>query len=114
MQQGDGKTPEGTFGIRSMYKHKSWTYFIWFDYPNETSWNRFNERKKNGIIDKSAKIGGEVGIHGVPQGNDDLIKNVSDWTLGCISFTTKDITDLCESISTNTKIEIVKEKKIWV
>jgi murein L,D-transpeptidase YafK len=108
MQEGDGKTPEGTFGIKSMYKHKSWSYFIWIDYPNETSWKRFNERKKNGLLDKNATIGGEIGIHGVPQGSDDLIENVSDWTLGCISLSTKNITDVYQSINTKTKIEIVK------
>lgn len=108
MQEGDGKTPEGTFGIKSMYKHKSWSYFIWIDYPNETSWKRFNERKKTGIIDKNAYIGGEIGIHGVPLGSDDLIENVSDWTLGCISLSTKNITDVYQSINTKTKIEIVK------
>lgn len=108
MQEGDGKTPEGIFGIKSMYKHKSWSYFIWIDYPNETSWKRFNERKKNGLIEKSASIGGEIGIHGVPEGSDDLIENVSDWTLGCISLSTKNITDVYQSINTKTKIEIVK------
>lgn len=108
MQEGDGKTPEGIFGIKSMYKHKSWSYFIWIDYPNETSWKRFKERKKNGLIDKSATIGGEIGIHGVPEGSDDLIENVSDWTLGCISLSTKNITDVYQSINTKTKIEIVK------
>jgi murein L,D-transpeptidase YafK len=108
MKEGDGKTPEGKFGIRSMYKHKSWSYFIWIDYPNEDSWKRFNTRKKSGEIDSKATIGGEIGIHGVPSGNDDLIKNVSDWTLGCVSLTTNDITDLYQSISLKTKIEIVK------
>jgi murein L,D-transpeptidase YafK len=108
MKEGDGKTPEGKFGIRSMYKHKNWSYFIWIDYPNEESWKRFNSRKKSGEIDSKATIGGEIGIHGVPAGNDDLIKNVSDWTLGCVSLTTNDITDLYQAISLKTKIEIVK------
>lgn len=108
MQQGDSKTPEGTFGIRSMYAHKSWSYFIWIDYPNATSWERFNKRKKDGTISKSAKIGGEIGIHGVPEGMDDLIDNKQDWTLGCISLKTADITDLYLSISKATMIEILK------
>lgn len=108
MQEGDGKTPEGKFGIRSMYAHKSWSYFIWVDYPNATSWSRFNERKKKGTLDKKAKIGGEIGIHGVPEGSDDLIDSKTDWTLGCISLKTADIKDLYKSISKDTKIEIYK------
>lgn len=107
MQEGDGKTPEGKFGIKSMYPHKSWTYFIWFDYPNSTSRERFEKRKKDGTIPKSARIGGEVGIHGVPEGYDYAIDDKEDWTLGCISLKNADITDLYKSISTETKIEIV-------
>ena len=107
MQEGDGATPEGKFGIRSMYPHKSWSYFIWIDYPNEESWNRFRKRKADGTIEQSATIGGEVGIHGVPGTADDLISNKTNWTLGCISLTTAHITDLYKSISSSTKIEIV-------
>lgn len=106
MQEGDGATPEGEFGIRSMYPHKSWSYFIWIDYPNEASWNRFRKRKADGTIESSATIGGEVGIHGVPEGADDLITSKTNWTLGCISLTSNHIKDLYKSISSATKIEI--------
>jgi murein L,D-transpeptidase YafK len=108
MQEGDGRTPEGNFAIRSMYGHKSWSYFIWFDYPNRVSQERFNQRKKSGAIPADATIGGDVGIHGVPAGRNDLIEKTSDWTLGCISLATENITDLYKSISTKTSIEILK------
>lgn len=106
-QEGDGCTPEGTFGVRSKYAHKSWSYFIWVDYPNKESWSKFNRRKANGEIEKNATIGGEIGIHGVPEGMDDLIDSRSNWTLGCISLKTKDITDLYHSIGDMTQIVIV-------
>lgn len=108
MREGDGATPEGEFGIRSMYPHKSWSYFIWIDYPNEESWRRFRKRKADGTIEQSATIGGEVGIHGVPEGMDDMIANRRNWTLGCISLTNEHITDLYKSINSSTKIEIVQ------
>ncbi len=107
MKEGDGATPEGEFGIRSMYPHRSWSYFIWIDYPNEESWRRFRKRKADGTIEQSATIGGEVGIHGVPVGADDLISSKTNWTLGCISLSTEHITDLYKSIGTGTKIQIV-------
>jgi len=107
MKEGDGATPEGEFGIRSMYPHKNWSYFIWIDYPNEESWKRFRKRKSDGTIESNATVGGEVGIHGVPGDRDDLISSKTNWTLGCISLTTADITDLYKSISSATKIEIV-------
>ena len=106
-QEGDGCTPEGIFGIRSKYAHGSWTYFIWIDYPNKESWRRFNARKANGTIDKDARIGGEIGIHGVPEGMDEAIDERTNWTLGCISLKTAHITDLYKSIGDGTKIEIV-------
>lgn len=107
-QEGDGCTPEGNFGIVSMYAHKSWSYFIWIDYPNAESWTKFNANKKSKAIPQDASIGGQVGIHGVPVGSDDLIKNKTNWTLGCISLTTAAITDLYKSIGKKTKILVVK------
>jgi murein L,D-transpeptidase YafK len=107
-QEGDGCTPEGTFGIRSKYPHKSWKYFIWIDYPNEESWNKFNNRKASGEISSSATIGGEIGIHGVPEGTDSMIKDRTNWTLGCISLTNDDVEDLYKSLGEHTKILIVK------
>ena len=63
---------------------------------------------KEYLKDKNAKIGGEVGIHGVPEGSNDLIEKGMDWTLGCISLSTEDITDLYQSIGSKTQIEILK------
>lgn len=108
MQEGDGKTPEGLFKIKAMYPHRSWSYFIWFDYPNEISYQRFKERKANKTISQAAAIGGQVGFHGVPEKNDEIIEKKIDWTLGCISLSTKDITDLYQSIGLETTIEIRK------
>lgn len=107
-QEGDGCTPEGTFGLRDMYPHKSWKYFIWIDYPNKESWRRFERRKANGEIEASATIGGEIGIHGVPEGGDKMIENQTNWTLGCISLKNKHIMDLYQSLSKEVKVEIVK------
>ncbi len=105
--EGDGCTPEGDFGVRSMYAHKSWKYFIWIDYPTPESWRRFKQRKADGEIPEDATIGGEIGIHGVPEGMDSMIENGTNWTLGCISLKNAHITDLYKSINKYTKIEIV-------
>jgi len=106
-KEGDGCTPEGTFGIRSMYAHKSWSYFIWIDYPNAESWRRFKRRKASGEIENNATIGGEIGIHGVPDGSDSMIDSKTNWTLGCISLKNKHITDLYKSINNEVKVKIV-------
>ena len=106
-EEGDGCTPEGDFRIRSRYAHSSWTYFIWIDYPNKESWKRFNQQKEADMLTEGATIGGEIGIHAVPDGMDNLVTNRTNWTLGCISLTTADMIDLYKSIGSNTMIRIV-------
>lgn len=106
MREGDGCTPEGTFKIRSQYPHKSWNKFIWIDYPNAESKKKFAARKKKGLIPKNAKIGGEIGIHGVPKGTDMFIDLGKDWTLGCISLKNKDVSEVYSLVRKGTKIVI--------
>lgn len=106
MQEGDGCTPEGTFKIRSQYPHKSWNKFIWIDYPNAESKKKFAARKKRGVIPKNAKIGGEIGIHGVPKGTDMFIDMGKNWTLGCISLKNKDVSEVYSLVKKGTKIII--------
>jgi murein L,D-transpeptidase YafK len=105
-QEGDGCTPEGTFKIISKYHHRSWTYFIWFDYPNKDSWRKFKQNRAAGLLPDEATVGGEIGIHGVPEGLDEWIAQKENWTLGCICLSTSDVTDLFKSIGDKTLIEI--------
>ncbi|WP_430412249.1 L,D-transpeptidase family protein [Kordia sp.] len=107
-KEGDKCTPEGTFGMRNKYPHKSWSKFIWIDYPNEDSWKKFNKRKADGIIKEGETIGGEVGIHGVPDGMDYMIDDKKNWTLGCISMKNSDVNELFPYITEQTKITIQK------
>ncbi|MFK7749597.1 MAG: murein L,D-transpeptidase family protein [Kordia sp.] len=107
-KEGDKRTPEGVFGVRDKYPHKSWSKFIWIDYPNASSWKKFNQRKANGIIKNGETIGGEVGIHGVPDGMDNIIDEKQNWTLGCISMKNKDVNEIYEYITKKTKITIQK------
>lgn len=106
--EGDGCTPEGEFKIKAKYPHKPWSKFIWIDYPNKISFQKHNKAKKDGIISKESKIGGEVGIHGVPQGYDNIIDDKNNWTLGCVSLKTKDINEIYDFINLDTKVLIKK------
>ncbi|MDX2003131.1 MAG: L,D-transpeptidase [Chitinophagales bacterium] len=108
MKEGDGCTPEGNFLIQDLYPHQKWSKFMWINYPTAESWQRFNTRKKNGLIAQSDKIGGEIGIHGVPENGDWLIDTGKNWTLGCISLKNKDIDDLYAACSVGTKVIIRK------
>ncbi len=108
LQQGDQCTPEGSFNMRGKYPHKSWSKFIWINYPTTDSWKKHNKAKADGILPQNAKIGGEIGIHGVPKGTDYMIKKGVNWTLGCISLTNDDIDELYPFISDKATIKIQK------
>jgi murein L,D-transpeptidase YafK len=92
--QGDRKTPEGTFTFRGKRVHDRWHKFIWVDYPNEESWRRFKERQALGVIPAGKDIGGEIGIHGVPDGMDAWIVQGVDWTWGCIALRNADVDEI--------------------
>lgn len=106
--QGDRRTPEGTFTFRSKRRPHQWHVFIWIDYPNAESQRRFEERKKNGELPANADIGGEVGIHGVPEGKDHWIDQGADWTWGCIALKNADVDEIYPIITPwKTKLVIV-------
>lgn len=108
LRQGDRCTPEGTFKVRDLYPHRSWSKFIWIDYPNEMSRLKHAKAKANGYIPKDASIGGEVGIHGVPPDQDYWIDEGDNWTLGCVSLRNKDVDELYQYIQVGTPIVIEK------
>lgn len=94
MIQGDRRTPEGVFGIRSKRLHDKWHAFVWVDYPNAESRRRFEQRKREGVIPADATIGGEIGIHGVPKGMDHWVDAGVDWTFGCIALKNADMDEI--------------------
>lgn len=105
--EGDQKTPEGEFQIRNLYPHAKWSKFLWVNYPTDESWEKFNAAKANGEIPQTASIGGEIGIHGVPEGYDYLIDQKENWTLGCISLKNAHIDEIYAAIEKWTKVVIV-------
>jgi murein L,D-transpeptidase YafK len=107
LREGDRKTPEGMFRIRDLYPHASWSKFLWLDYPTPASWQKHLEAKRAGRLDPTAAIGGEVGIHGVPAGNDAWIETRQNWTWGCASLKNKDIDELYSVVQIGTVVEIV-------
>jgi murein L,D-transpeptidase YafK len=108
LKQGDRCTPEGTFYMKAKYPHSKWSKFIWLNYPTRDSWRKHNAAIRQGKIPGDAKIGGEIGIHGVPEGMDILIDMKYDWTEGCISLKTKDINELYCYVTESTPI-IIKQ-----
>lgn len=94
LREGDQCTPEGEFTIQDLYPHRKWSKFLWIDYPTADSWKKHNTAKAQGLIPEDAAIGGEIGIHGVPEGYDHAIEHRQNWTLGCISMTNEAVDEL--------------------
>lgn len=106
-REGDGATPEGQFKIRNLYPHDKWSKFMWVDYPTDESWRRHTAAKAAGMIPADATIGGEIGIHGVPNNNSRLIDQGKNWTAGCVSLKNPDIDELYSVSSKGMNIEII-------
>jgi murein L,D-transpeptidase YafK len=107
LAEGDRKTPEGIYRIRSLYPHPNWSKFIWLDYPTPQSWREHFQAKLSGKLNWSSTIGSEIGIHGVPSQRDNLIEQRSNWTWGCVSLKNQDVNEIYEFLGSGTLIEIV-------
>ncbi len=108
LMEGDRKTPEGTFKIASKRPHNKWNKIMFLDYPTRESWEKFNQRKAQGIIPKTAKIGGGIGIHGTWPHDDMVVDEYTNWTQGCIALRNEDMDEVYGFIQPGTKVVIRK------
>ncbi|RTL55649.1 MAG: L,D-transpeptidase [Sphingobacteriales bacterium] len=106
MVAGDRKTPEGIFHIVSKKIHPKWCRFLALDYPNAESYEKFKERKANGVISPHAAIGGGIGIHGTWPHEDFSVDDYQAWTEGCISTKNEYIIELYNLLPIGTKVII--------
>ncbi len=106
LQIGDGRTPEGDFIIQAHYPHSRWQKFMWLNYPTPDSWRKHSKAKAKGTIADFVEIGGEIGIHGVPEDMDHWIDRKYNWTAGCVSLKNSDVNELYKLVSKRTPINI--------
>lgn len=105
--ENDGRTPEGDFILRDRYLHPNWSRFLWLDYPTEAAQAQYRQAKQAGQIPAQAVLGGDIAIHGVPQGRDDLIDQRINWTDGSIALKNRDIEELYSVVQVGTKVTIL-------
>lgn len=106
MMEGDRLTPEGHFKITSKRPHEKWGKIMLIDYPNKESWTKFNQRKQQGVIPKTARIGGGIGIHGTWPRDEMAVDNYQNWTQGCISMKLDHIYEIYDFCPVGTKVTI--------
>jgi len=106
MKEGDRKTPDGKFKIILKKIHPKWGPELLLDYPNDVSVQRFNERRRKGLLPKNAKIGGGIAIHATRPEEEWTVDNFYNWTDGCISVKYREMKDLFSYIPLETPVTI--------
>lgn len=104
--EGDRCTPEGWFKIAAKNPRSKYNKFMLISYPNDSTQMRFNQLKASGIIPSTARIGGDIGIHGIWPGGDDMIEMGIGWTDGCVALKNKDIEELFTFVGVGTRVFI--------
>lgn len=100
-QEGDGRTPEGTYYINDRNPNSGYHKNLGVSYPNAA--DIASAKKRN------VSPGGDIKIHGLPNGQSDFGKlhRMKDWTWGCIAVTNNEINELYTAVKKNAVIEIL-------
>lgn len=106
--EGDRCTPEGWFKITNKNGASKFNKFLGISYPNDSATVRFNRLKAQGLVPATARIGGDIGIHGIWNGGDDMIELGVGWTDGCVALKNKDVEELFSFVGVGTRVYISK------
>ncbi len=100
IRRGDNRTPEGKYVIDWRNPNSRYYKALHISYPN------------NGDIRhsraKGAAAGGEIMIHGLPEGFVDLGMDQSarNWTKGCVAVSNEEMDEIWELVVDGTPVEI--------
>lgn len=99
-REGDSRTPEGRFVIDSRNAASKFHRSLHISYPNEEDRRQARAR--------GVKPGGDIMIHGLPNGMAAIGKahRLRDWTDGCIAVTNEEIEEIWRLVPNGTRIEI--------
>lgn len=106
--EGDRNTPEGWFTITRLNPNSKYNKFMELSYPDKQHYDNFERLKQKGVIPKSARIGGNVGIHGIWKNGDDMIELGVGWTDGCVAIKNCDMDELYKFAGIGTRVFIKK------
>src|SRR5580704_6260059 len=104
MMEGDRKTPEGVYHIVIKKPDAKWDKMMLLDYPTRADFDKFNQRKAEGLIPRTARIGGGIGIHGTWNHDEIAVDLYQNWTNGCISLKREDIEELYDLVPKGTRV----------
>lgn len=98
-RQGDGRTPEGRFTIDRFNPRSAFHLSLGLDYPRQQD----RRRAARAGLDP----GGDIFIHGQPDGRPDGETLPGDWTAGCIAVSDAAIRELYAASRIGTTVEIL-------
>ena len=100
IQQGDTKTPEGSYYLDRRIANSRFYRALHISYPNADD---IQNAKALGV-----EPGRDIMIHGLPKGFDDVgpSHRKYDWTKGCIAVTNSEIEEIWGLVPDGTPIEI--------
>jgi murein L,D-transpeptidase YafK len=98
VQQGDGKTPEGIFRIDRVNAQSSYHLSVGLDYPQTAD--------KARAVAAGYDPGGDIFIHGQPNGLPDATILTGDWTAGCIAVSNAEIREIFAEVSIGATVEV--------
>jgi len=96
--QGDHKTPEGSYTIVSRNEHSQFHLALRISYPNAADRARARTLR--------ASPGGDIMIHGLPNGFADAQYRRIDWTDGCVAVSNAEIEEIWRLAQVGTRVEI--------
>ncbi len=97
-QEGDGKTPEGVFKINRKNPNSSYHLSLGIDYPQQEDRDR--------AAQLGVSPGGDIFIHGQPNGIGGLTTMTHDWTAGCIAVSDAEVAEIWAVTDIGTEVEI--------
>ena len=106
--EGDKRTPDGKFKVLLKKINPKWGFELLLDYPTQESQERFKERKAEGVIPRSARIGGGIAIHATRPDEEWTVDYYQNWTDGCISLKYTEAKDLYSYIPVGTPVTIIE------
>lgn len=100
VQQGDRRTPEGTYTLDYVKENSYYYRAFHISYPNAED---IAQARKLGV-----NPGGLIMVHGQPPSNSEYYESVqrSDWTNGCIAILNHEMDDFINLVDPGTPIQI--------
>lgn len=99
LRQGDNRTPEGLYIISGRNPRSAYHLALKISYPDPI--DMLNAHSMG------AKPGGNVMIHGLPNGVKNKYRMEKDWTNGCIAVSNEEIEEIWNLVPDGTPIEIL-------